>query len=140
MKTSTLKLLLLSILLFTGCTKSISPSEDYTTNLEQARKWFTGNWKLTRISSQNLNPSIPDVQLIVVSSSQVAVIENGQEIDRVDFEIVEVPLNLQLRVNSQPRSSNQYVRSSSLRISKDKLFLDRGIAVDLPGFEFERVK
>ena len=142
MKTSTLKLVLLSILLCTGCTNSISPSEDYTTNLEQAKKWFTGKWQLTKASSQtiNPNPSIPDVQLIIVGSSQVAVIENGQEMDRVNFQIVETPYNLQLITNAQPRSNNWYVRNPALRISSNKLFLDTGMAVDLPNFEFERVK
>lgn len=127
--------LLLVALGTTSCSEAVSP----TTNLNQAKKWFNGKWNLVAVSTMVLNPAVPDVQL-VVSGAQVAVIQDGKQIDKVNFEIVETAYNLQLKTDAQPREDNWYVRNPTLKISKNRMLLDAGMAADGPGFTFERLE
>ncbi len=88
---------------------------------------------------QQYNPPIPNVQLLV-NNNRITVIQNGKQIDQVNFEIIKMPGYLQLKTKAQPRADNWYVRDPSLQVSRNRLFLDTGVATDLPAFSFERIK
>jgi hypothetical protein len=139
MKTFLTKVLILLAFVVISCDKAVLPEEyDPNTEVSQAREWIDGKWKLTAVFAMIPNPPVPNVQL-VISNNKISVIEDGQQIDQVEFELVQTLYSLQLKTTTQPKETNFYVGNSTLKISKDKLFLDRGMPVDLPGYEFLRV-
>ncbi|GAB3790528.1 hypothetical protein GCM10028818_60820 [Spirosoma horti] len=124
--------LLLSILLF-NCHNSVSPTD----SLGQANQWINGKWKLTAVSTMIPNPTVPNVQLLI-GGNQIILIQDGKQTDQVNFEIIKTVYDLQLRTSAQPRADNWYIRNPALRLSKNQMFLDAGMANDGPGFNFER--
>ena len=135
MKSALANLLLLFLTVFTSCNDPVS----LTDNLNQAKKWVNGKWNLTAVSAMVLNPVVPNVQL-VVGNNQIIVIQDGKQTDQVNFDIVKTAYTLQLKTNAQPRADNWYVRDPALQISKNRMLLDAGMAIDGPGFTFERVE
>lgn len=135
MKPILANLLALFLIVSTSCQDTVSPTD----NLNQAQKWIKGKWNLTAVSGMMINPTVPNVQLIV-NNDQIILIQAGKQTDQVNFEIVETDYNLQLKTNAQLREDNWYVRDPALRISKNRMLLDAGMATDGPGFTFERVE
>ncbi|GAB4019676.1 hypothetical protein [Spirosoma koreense] len=135
MKPGLTNLIFFLLLVPMSCQNTVSPTND----LDQAREWFNGKWNMTAVSSMILNPTVPNVQLIV-DNNQIVVIQDGKQTGLVDFEIMKTAYNLQLITNAQPRAANWYVRNPALQIARNRLFLDAGVAVDGPGFTFERIK
>lgn len=143
MKLISARLLLLLIVSVMGCRDTIAPNESqsissYTTDLKQARKWFAGRWQLIAVTASIHNPAVADVQL-VISNNQIAVVRDGQQIDNVTFDIEQTSYGLLLKTSAQPKQDNWYVRNPTLQIARNRLFLDTGIAQDLPGFTFVRI-
>ena len=141
-------LLNLSIILLTvsaSCRHSIAPEQNdtadynYTDDLNQAQTWFNGQWKLIAVSAMIPNPPVPNVQL-VVTSNQITLVRDGKPIDQGHFEIIKTQNYIQLKTTVHPREDNWYIHDSGLRVSRNQLFLDTGMALDLPGYSFERVK
>lgn len=136
-------LLFLLVIVSTNCQHTVSPEssdtvdQNYTTDLNQGRKWFEGKWKLTTVSAMIPSPTVPDVQLIV-NKNQITLIQDGKQTDQVSFEIIQTPYDFQLKTNSQYQ--NGYLGNSGLRISRNRLFIDKGMANDFPGFEFKRME
>lgn len=124
---------LLIAISFLGCHDSVSPTD----SLGQANKWIIGKWRLTSVSAMVLNPKVPDVQLLI-DSKRITLIQDGKQTDHVTFEIIKTAYDLQLRTSVRPRADNWYIRNPALRLSKNQMFLDTGMANDGPGFNFER--
>jgi len=145
MKNTTFTLLFLIILgTISSCKEKIAPSGaivngNYTENLRTAKKWINGKWNLVAVVASVPNPHVPNVQLIV-NNRQITVIEDGKQIDKVNYEIIQTLYAFQLKTTAKPRSDNWYVRNPALQISENKMFLDLGSASDFPAFTFERIK
>lgn len=117
---------------------TLYPLKEYTLDLQQAKMWLPGKWKLTKKSSMILNTTLPNVEL-VIDENQISVIQDGIQIDKVDFEVVKVDYNLLIKTNAQPREDNWYVRNPGLYINQNRMYLDLGRAQDLPAYEFSKV-
>ncbi|WP_461147395.1 hypothetical protein [Spirosoma pulveris] len=117
--------------------------KDYTLDLQQAKTWLPGKWKLVKQSSMLLDANLPNVELLI-DENQIKVIDEGTQIDKVDYELVKLAYQagpyLQLQTNAQPRENNWYVRNPSLYIKEDRMYFDLGRAQDLPAYEFNRVR
>lgn len=117
-----------------------STCDDYTTDKNQAQQWIIGSWKLTKVVASISDPPIPNIELLITKNGLISVWEGGKQIDQVNYEIVTTPYStLLLKTDAQPRSDNWYVRNPTLQICRGRMFLDTGIALDLPGFEFHRM-
>ncbi|RZK67500.1 MAG: hypothetical protein EOO85_25450 [Pedobacter sp.] len=148
MKNIGLNLLLLVFFGIISCHKTteidpiLYPLKEYTLDLQQAKIWLPGKWKLMRESSMLLNSTLPNVELII-DENQISVIEDGTQIDKVDYKIVKLEYQvgdyLQIHTNAQPRENNWYVRNPTLYINEDRMYFDLGRAQDLPAYEFSRV-
>lgn len=148
MKNIILSLWLLVALGIAGCTKTAevdptldpqdNPLKEHTQYLQQATMWLPGKWKLVKVSAMILNPTVPNVEL-VIDSNQISVIQDGIQTDKVDYEIIKTDYGLLLKTNAQPRENNWYVRNPGLYINRKRMFLDLGVAVDGPGYEFNKV-
>lgn len=139
MKNSVLGLFVCVAFSLAGCQKGVDPLEEHTQDVQQAKKWLPGRWKLIEVSVQtSTNPGVPNVNL-VIDENQIRLIQNGRQTDEVDYEIVSVSNGLKINTNAQPRSDNWYIRNPSLYINKKRMFFDLGRAMDGPGFEFVKV-
>ena len=148
MKNIVLSLLLLVPFGIISCKKTaevdpiLYPLKEYTLDLQQAKMWLPGKWKLTKESSMILNTTIPNVEMII-NENQISVIQDGIQIDKVDYEIVKLSYQagyyLQIHTNAQPRENNWYVRNPSLYLNKNRMYLDLGRAQDLPAYEFNKM-
>ncbi|QDK80061.1 hypothetical protein EXU85_16175 [Spirosoma sp. KCTC 42546] len=144
MKNSILSLLLLVALGIISCKKTAEvdptayPLKEYTLDLNQAKAWLPGKWKLIKVSAQILNPTIPNVEL-VIDENQINLIQDGIQTDKVDYTTVKTDYGLLIKTNAQPRGDNWYIRDPSLYINKDRMYLDLGRAQDLPAYEFSKV-
>jgi hypothetical protein len=148
MKNTLLCFWLLMASAITGCNKEskIDPELDskdnplkvYTQDLQQAKMWLPGKWKLVKVSAMIPNPSIPNVELLI-EENQISVIEDGMQIDKVKYEIISKDSWLLVKTNAQPREDNWYVRNPGLLINETRMYLDLGRAQDLPGYEFKKV-
>ena len=143
MKNIILCLLLLTVFGVTGCKKTteVDPEGDprrvYTQELQQAQLWLPGKWKLVKVSAMVPNPPVPNVGL-VIGAKQISLIQDGVQTDKVDFEVVKTE-GIMIKTNAQPRGDNWYIRNPVLYINKNRMFLDLGMAQDLPGYEFVKV-
>lgn len=113
---------------------------EYTTDKNQAQQWIVGSWKLTKLVASIPDPPVPNVELVITQTGIISVWEDGKLIDQVTYEITPTPYGtLLLKTDAQPRSDNWYVRNPSLQLCRVRMFLDTGMASDLPGFEFRRL-
>jgi hypothetical protein len=148
MKNIILKLLILVAFGITSCNKTdkvdleLDPKDDplkeYTQDLQQAKIWLPGKWKLLKVYAMILNPPVPNVEL-VIDENQIRVMQDGIQIDKVDYEIVKTDHGLLIKTNAQPRADNWYVRNPGLFINKNRMYLDLGRALDGPAYEFNKV-
>jgi hypothetical protein len=148
MKNLVLSLLLLVAFGITSGTKTAQvdpeldpkddPLKEYTQDLQQATIWLPGKWKLIKVYSMLLNPTVPMVEL-VIDENQIRVIQDGIQIDNVDYEIVKTSSSLQIKTNAQPREDNWYVRNPGLYINQNRMYFDLGRAQDGPAYEFKKV-
>ncbi|RRB06457.1 hypothetical protein [Larkinella rosea] len=144
MKNRVLSLLALVILGITSCQKSdeVGPKDDpkkeFTQDLQQAKQWLPGKWKLDRVYAMLLNAPVPNVEL-VIDAKQIRLIQNGNQVDVVDYEIVKVNNKLQIQTSAQLRETNWYVQNPGLQINRDRLYLDLARAQEGAGYEFKRV-
>lgn len=122
-----------------GCHEAITPPDAYTTNLTQVKAWFPGQWRLVRMHTMGPGSAVPDVQLVVTGNQQITLIRDGKQADSVSYQISESPYGFRLETTAQPREDNWYLRDPSLQIAPNRLFLDTGMASDLPAFTFERI-
>ncbi|CCH02176.1 hypothetical protein FAES_4176 [Fibrella aestuarina BUZ 2] len=122
-----------------SCHQAVTPPDAYTTDLVQAKVWFPGHWRLTKMYTMGSGSAVPNVQLIVTDDQQIRLVRDGKQTDLVSYKINETPYDFQLKTTAQPREDNWYLRDPSLRIAPNRLFLDTGMAGDLPGFLFERI-
>lgn len=129
--------LLLLIISISSCHEKVTPEGEYTTNFKEAKKWITGTWKLTDAVYQKAYQTLPNVQM-VISGNKITLLQDGKQIDKVDFEIVKTENTLQLKTNVQPRSDNGYLRNLDLQISANTMFLYMNLA-DGPGYTFKRM-
>ncbi|MVM35302.1 hypothetical protein GO755_35095 [Spirosoma sp. HMF4905] len=147
MKNSVLSLLLLVAFGITSCKKTaqvnpeLDPKDDpkkvYTLDLQQAKLWLPGKWKLVKVYASISNPPVPIVEL-VINENQISLIQDGIQTDKVDFDIVKTDYGLLIKTNAQPRADNWYVRNPGLYINKNRMFFDLGMAVDGPAYEFTK--
>jgi hypothetical protein len=148
MKNIILKLLILVAFGITSCNKTdkvdleLDPKDDplkeYTQDLQQAKMWLPGKWKLLKVYAMILNSPVPNVEL-VIDENQIRVMQDGIQIDKVDYEIVKTDHGLLIKTNAQPRADNWYVRNPGLFINKNRMYLDLGRALDGPAYEFNKV-
>jgi hypothetical protein len=148
MKNIILSLLLLIAFGVTSCNKTdkvdleLDPKDDplkeYTQDLQQAKMWLPGKWKLLKVYAMILNSPVPNVEL-VIDENQIRVMQDGIQIDKVDYEIVKTDHGLLIKTNAQPRADNWYVRNPGLFINKNRMYLDLGRALDGPAYEFNKV-
>ncbi|GAB2531061.1 hypothetical protein [Spirosoma aerophilum] len=144
MKTSVLSLLLLITFGIISCHKTdpvdpqAYPLKDYTLDLQQAKRWLPGKWKLIKVSAMIPNPSIPNVELII-DENWIRLIQDGIQTDQVDYTLVKTDFGLLIKTNAQPREDNWYVRDPGLLINQTRMYLDLGRAQDLPAYEFSKV-
>lgn len=144
MKNSVLSLLLLATFGITGCHKTDQadpvayPLKEYTLDLQQAKQWLPGKWKLIRVSAMIPNPPIPNVEL-VIDENQIRLIQEGMQTDKVDYTLVKTGSGLLIKTNAQPREDNWYVRDPGLLINQNRMYFDLGRAQDLPAYEFTKV-
>ena len=85
------------------------------------------------------NPPIPNVELMI-DESHISLIQDGMQIDQVDYTLVKTASGLLIKTNAQPRADNWYVRDASLQINPHRIYLDLGRAQDLPAYEFSQVR
>jgi hypothetical protein len=114
------------------------PLKEYTLDLQQAKLWLPGKWKLIKVAAMIPNPTIPNVEL-VIDEHQIRVIQDGIQIDQVDYATVKTDYGLVIKTNAQPREDNWYVRDPGLYIHQNRMYLDLGRAQDLPAYEFSKV-
>ncbi|GAB3696139.1 hypothetical protein GCM10027592_18870 [Spirosoma flavus] len=148
MKRIVVSLLLLVTLGFTSCTKTAEietesdtkndPLKEYTQDSQQAKLWLPGTWKLVKVYAMIPDPVVPPVELIF-EANQISVVENGKQIDRVDFEVVKLDNGLLIKTNAQPKEDNWYVRNPGLYMNQNRMYLDLGRAMDGPAYEFKKV-
>lgn len=145
MKHILLSLLLLVALGIISCNKTtevdptLYPLKEYTLDLQQAKRWLPGRWKLVKVSLQIPNPTIPNAEL-VIDENQISLIQDGVQTDKVDYEIVKAGSGLLLNTSAQPREDNWYIRNPSLYINGSRMYLDLGRAQDLPAYEFNKIE
>lgn len=133
-------LLLILLLAASGCRDEEKTLDgEFTTNLKEAQKLFTGTWKLIQVKAMIPNPPIPNVQM-VISGNQITLLQDDKQTDKVEYDIVKNDDFLILITNALPRSDNWYLRNPVIKISSNQLFLDTGMAMDLPGYTFEKIK
>ncbi|WP_266368205.1 hypothetical protein [Tellurirhabdus rosea] len=130
---------LLIALSLTACNGFLTPDDKYTTSVAKARRWLVGEWKLTKVSAMMPNPPVPNVRL-VASEEAIIVFKDGKEIDRVGYELSRKDDYLELKTSAEPKADNWYVRNSTAKVARNRLFLDTGMAFDAPGYEFERIE
>ncbi|GAB2550455.1 hypothetical protein [Spirosoma aerophilum] len=136
---------LLILVLLAGCHPSVTPEESetadytYTEDLSRLKHGLNGKWTLIDVTAMIPNPAIPNVQL-VVANNRITVIQDEKQIDQVSFEIIKTQNYLYLKTTAQPGKDNWYVRNPGLRVSSNRLFLDTGMATDLPGYMFKRIE
>lgn len=118
-----------------SCHQDVDPIKKHTQDVQEAKGWFLGRWKLVEVVVQLPNPTIPNVNL-VVNENQIELLQDGKRTDLVNYEITSINNGLRITTNAQPRENNWYVRDPSLYINKKRMFLDLGMASDGPGFEF----
>ncbi len=138
MKNLLLYLLILTITV-SSCRDKTLPDGEYTTNLRQAQKWVIGTWKLTNAVYQVPNMTIPNVKM-TISGNKISLLQDGKQIDNVDFEIIKTDHTLQLKTNAQPRQDNAYLRNLDIQIANNKMFLYMYNIADGPEYTFERIK
>lgn len=114
------------------------PLKEHTQDLQQARTWLLGKWKLVKVSAMIPNPAVPAVELSI-DENQISLIQGGIQRDKVDYEVVETTYGLLIKTNAQPREDNWYIRNPGLYINENRMFLDLGVATDGPGYEFVKV-
>lgn len=144
MKNSVLSLLLLVTCGISSCHKTdpvdpqAYPLKDYTLDLQQAKRWLPGKWKLKKVSAMILNPPVPNVELMI-DENRISLIQDGRRTDQVDYTLVKTDSGLLLKTNAQPREDNWYVRDPSLQLNQNQMYLDLGRAQDLPAYEFSKL-
>ncbi|GAB4036300.1 hypothetical protein [Spirosoma gilvum] len=148
MKASIVGIWLLVALGIVGCTKTTEvgpildpkddPLKEYTVDVQEAKAWLPGTWKLIKVYAMISNPAVPNVKLII-NESQIRVLEDGNQIDKVDFELVKGGSSLGINTNAQPREDNWYVRNPGLYMNQKRMYLDLGRAMDGPAYEFYKV-
>ncbi|OJW76279.1 hypothetical protein [Spirosoma sp. 48-14] len=109
MKHSLLSVWVLLAFALAGCTKTVAveptldpktdPLKNYTQNLQQAQDWLPGKWKLAKVYAMIPEPAVPNVEL-VVDTSQIRVIEDGSQIDVVDYALVKRDSSLIIQTNA----------------------------------------
>jgi hypothetical protein len=114
------------------------PLKEYTLDLQQAKMWLPGKWKLIKVSAMIPNPPVPNIELIA-GENQIIVMQDGIKIDQVDYEVIRTDYSLLIKTNAAPKADNWYVRNPSLYINKNRMYLDLGRAQDMPGYEFKKV-
>lgn len=115
-----------------------NPIKVHTQDLQQAKMWLPGKWRLTKVSAMIPNPPVPNVEL-VIDEDQISVIEDGIQIDKVNYEIINTDYGLLIKTNAQPREDNWYVRNPALYINKIRMYFDLGTSQDMPGYEFKKI-
>lgn len=138
MKNVLLYVLLLMIGI-SSCRDKVTPDGEYATNVKEAQKWIFGTWKLTKVEVQIPDPTVPNVQMII-SENKISLLQDGKQIDNVDFEIIKTDNSLQLKTNAQPRQDNVYLRNLDIQLSNSKMFLYIYNVADGPGYTFKKVK
>lgn len=137
----------------TGCGDKVAPEERVTTSILQAKEWIDGKWGLVGISGGYReyvsvepgpkppapNPKESSLQLII-SNGRMTVIDKGKPTIQVNFEITPTSYGLRFKTNAPPEVGRWYLLDSDMKLSRNKLFLDTGIAHDLLGYHFERVE
>ncbi len=110
MKSVILCLLLLVGFGVTSCKKTaqVDSGEDprrvYTQELQQAKLWLRGKWKLVKVYAMIPNPPVPNVELFI-DEKQISLIQDGVQTDKVDFEVVKTE-GIVIKTNAQPREDN----------------------------------
>lgn len=142
--------LFLLILGSIGCADKVAPEEQGTTSTLQAKEWIDGKWDLVGISGgyvsvqPNPNPPAPGpkefVLQLTMKNGRMIVVDKGKKTIQVGFEIVQTAYGLRFKTNVPPQDDRWYLRDSGLKISRNKLFLDTGIAHDSFGYYFERIE
>ena len=138
MKNILLYLLFLTISLG-SCRDKSTPDGEYTTNIREAQKWVVGTWKLTNAVYQIPNTTIPNVNM-TISGNKIRLLQDGKQIDNVDFEVIQTDHTLQLKTNAQRRQDNAYLHNLDIKISNNKMLLYIYNIADGPEYTFERVK
>ncbi|MBC3785679.1 hypothetical protein [Spirosoma utsteinense] len=138
MKSIVLVVLAGAFFIVAGCHQEVNPIKEHTQDVQQAKKWLLGRWKLVRVSVQLPNPTVPNVELLV-DEHQIELLQDGSRTDQVGYEIISINNGLKITTNAQPRADNWYIRNPSLYINKKRMFFDLGVASDGPGFEFVKV-
>ncbi|MBD2756686.1 hypothetical protein [Spirosoma validum] len=148
MKNLALSLILLVTWGITGCNKTVrvepelDPKDDplkvYTQDLQQAKMWLPGRWKLLKVYAMIPNPPVPNVEL-VIDENHISLMQDGIQTDKVDFEIIKTDHGLWIRTNAQPREDNWYIRNPGLYLNQNRMYFDLGRATDGPAYEFNRV-
>lgn len=131
--------LLLSTFAISSCHDKVTPEEEYTKDINEAKKWITGNWSLTNAVYQIPNTPLPNVKMII-SGNKIKLLQDDKQIDNVDFEIVKTDNTLQLKTNARYRPDNWYLRNLDIQISINTMFLYIYNIADGPGYTFKRVK
>ena len=145
MKFSVLILIVLFALGLLSCHKAAQvdpvayPLKEYTLDLQQAKRWIPGKWKLIKVAAMIPNHTVPNVELII-DENRISLIQDGMQTDQVDYTLVKTAYGLLLKTNAQPRADNWYVRDPSLLINQNRMYFDLGRAQDLPAYEFSKVQ
>ncbi|RRB06318.1 hypothetical protein [Larkinella rosea] len=132
------------LLVLFGCEKAEigtgTDCTDYLTNRLLAENQIRGEWQLARVSSIAPNPTVPDVRL-VIDRNRITVWENGTQTNRFRYLIVKNrSKELLLWTDAQPQNTAWHLHNARLLLCKNRLFLDDGIALDGPGYDFHRTR
>lgn len=126
----------------TACQSSVDP-DAYTTELSEARRWIIGEWKLEGLLTMSSNTFVPNLKVIFDRTGQMTIIENGKQMDKVMFVIVEDTHNnmlLEPVVSSSRTPSEWYQVRSILKVSKIQLYLYVNPSSDSPIYTFKRIR
>lgn len=152
MKNALLSCLLLLVFGIASCHKTTeaepeldpkdNPLKEHTLDLQEAKLWFPGKWKLVKAYTMLPYPTLPKVEL-VIDDAQISLLEDGTQIDKVDYEIVKLEYHagyyLKINTNAQRRENNDYVQNPSLYINKNRMYFDLGRAQDGAAYEFKKL-
>ena len=119
-------------------TPTCNVNTDFTSDPAQAAQWIIGQWKLVEVSAMIPNPPVENLRLRFTNDGHVTLIRDDRKTATYAYAINKTSDGLRLKSSDESSADNCYVRNASLRICADGLFLDCGMALDLPGYRFQR--